>query len=125
MIHVNYGKIQSQSDYRTEHSDLTWQTTLIPFTSLTRQSKNEISDDNVEIAVEDPQESGNLSNDNDEKESDINSDLAIIMYTSGTTGLPKGVMLTHGNVLSTAAAFMEKKYLNVQLDQNDRYVSYI
>src|SRR4051794_37986783 len=27
-------------------------------------------------------------------------DLATIIYTSGTTGLPKGVMLTHGNLLS-------------------------
>ncbi len=27
-------------------------------------------------------------------------DLATIVYTSGTTGIPKGVMLTHGNILS-------------------------
>jgi long-chain acyl-CoA synthetase len=30
--------------------------------------------------------------------------LATIMYTSGTTGNPKGVMLTHGNLLSNAKA---------------------
>jgi long-chain acyl-CoA synthetase len=32
--------------------------------------------------------------------------LATIMYTSGTTGNPKGVMLTHGNLLSNAMAMM-------------------
>jgi long-chain acyl-CoA synthetase len=34
-------------------------------------------------------------------------DLATIMYTSGTTGNPKGVMLTHGNLLSNAEAMLE------------------
>jgi long-chain acyl-CoA synthetase len=36
----------------------------------------------------------------------MNADsLATIMYTSGTTGNPKGVMLSHGNLVSNAEAF--------------------
>jgi long-chain acyl-CoA synthetase len=34
-------------------------------------------------------------------------DLATVMYTSGTTANPKGVMLTHGNLLSNARACHE------------------
>jgi malonyl-CoA/methylmalonyl-CoA synthetase len=34
------------------------------------------------------------------------SDLAILLYTSGTTGKPKGAMITHGNLAANAAALV-------------------
>jgi long-chain acyl-CoA synthetase len=40
-----------------------------------------------------------------EVEVDPQEDLAVLQYTGGTTGTPKGAMLTHSNLLSNALAF--------------------
>jgi long-chain acyl-CoA synthetase len=42
-------------------------------------------------------------------------DVATIVYTSGTTGPPKGCMLTHGNFLGTMAAYEERAELRPPL----------
>ncbi|HET7832444.1 MAG TPA: long-chain fatty acid--CoA ligase [Gallionella sp.] len=49
------------------------------------------------------------------------SDLATIVYTSGTTGKPKGVMLSHANILSNAHACLDT--FTVQSD--DVFLSFL
>ena len=48
-------------------------------------------------------------------------DLAMIAYTSGTTGSPKGVMLSHRNMIATAEAFTEVN----DVKAGDNWLSYL
>jgi len=49
------------------------------------------------------------------------SDLAILCYTSGTTGNPKGTLLTHANILSMVAALNEVD----RKSPEDQFLSFI
>ncbi len=46
------------------------------------------------------------------------ADVTNIQYTSGTTGSPKGVLLTHHNLVNNAWLFVER----IRLTEKDRYV---
>lgn len=59
-----------------------------------------------------------------ERETTLNgSTLATIIYTSGTTGNPKGVMLTHGNLLQNAVSTAKISYV-VTADQLMSWLPY-
>ena len=47
--------------------------------------------------------------------------LATLVYTSGTTGPPKGAMLTHANLMATMRSIMQL----IALDHTDRFLSFL
>ncbi|XP_056004487.1 long-chain-fatty-acid--CoA ligase 4-like isoform X3 [Ostrea edulis] len=49
-------------------------------------------------------------------------DLAVIMYTSGSTGVPKGVLITHKNLMSGMTGQCEKI---LSLGPKDTYIGYL
>ncbi|NXS99690.1 ACSL5 ligase, partial [Jacana jacana] len=52
-------------------------------------------------------------------------DLCIVCFTSGTTGNPKGAMLTHQNVVANAAAFLRSTENTVECTTSDVTMSYL
>ncbi|XP_062332438.1 long-chain-fatty-acid--CoA ligase 1-like isoform X2 [Osmerus eperlanus] len=52
-------------------------------------------------------------------------DMAVICFTSGTTGNPKGAMLTHGNVVANCSAFIKITQSTLQTSHEYVLLSYL
>ncbi|XP_064194367.1 long-chain-fatty-acid--CoA ligase 3b [Anguilla rostrata] len=52
----------------------------------------------------------------------IPSSIAVIMYTSGSTGIPKGVMISHSNLIAGITGMAERL---PNLEETDTYIGYL
>ena len=84
---------------------------------------DEISDEkNWKELLELGKDTSNQSDVEARKDAVKSEDLATLIYTSGTTGRPKGVMLSHGNIVSNVLTSEE----NVPLNKgNDKALSFL
>uniref|UniRef100_A0A671WSK3 Long-chain-fatty-acid--CoA ligase n=1 Tax=Sparus aurata TaxID=8175 RepID=A0A671WSK3_SPAAU len=55
----------------------------------------------------------------------VPDDLSIVCFTSGTTGNPKGVMLTHGNVVADFSGFLKVTDKVIFPNQDDCLISFL
>lgn len=87
-----------------------------PKRQLKKHKKVNNSENNEDNNVE--QKENNLVNEDDDDDEEkierenakllstrTKDSLAVIMYTSGSTGIPKGVLISHGNIMATIKSF--------------------
>ena len=104
---------QPLKELRSQMGNLFRIITINPFENLT---KDAVGADLSTLRDWLPKEAGEVQHANHEP-----NDLATIMYTSGTSGRPKGVMLSHHNLLTNANSCLQI----VSVSQDDLFLSFL
>lgn len=100
-------------------------TTIVSFDPLDEATRAAIKERNLTLLDfwEATKEGSLLTNITNEDIVIDNNDCATFSYTSGTTGPPKGAMMSHKNLLACVAGF--NNHVDFGFNNTDRYLSYL
>ncbi len=94
-------------DFDKYTSSLNLKASVLSFKTLIKEGNSRMKEFGAEL--------------NRRREEVLPSDISSLIYTSGTTGIPKGVMLTHSNLVENVKASLDQ----ILIDEHETFLSFL